>query len=278
MGRQLPAQPWTGENAQLWDTITFGGKSCPGVAKVSVKRSNKWDDKKSKGSHGGDREFSGADNAKVKITIRMLTDEEHEEFKKDILPLIEPTPGKKKPDGLPLIHPVSVARKVDAITIDDVDGPNTDGGTIDYAIDATELRKPDKKNATGTPGVGGGSSSRFAPAQECGSLKSQLGALTAELQAEMQINTALRLKRAMLLEEARRTDVSNQVLSDVGAQTQSTTGQQATVERNAADIQASDARLRRISDNQEEVARRMGALRCNATPPSQNAKVVGEAA
>lgn len=153
MGDMIPAQPWSA-NPKFWDTIELNGKQVPGLAAVDCERGNKWDTKQAKGKHGGKREFNGADLAKVKITIRLITGDEHDEFVKDHLPGIEPSPGKKAADVVTIGHAVTYARNVPSITIDKVDGPKIQNGIAVYIIDGTEQRPLEKKNATGAAGGG----------------------------------------------------------------------------------------------------------------------------
>lgn len=269
---QLPRQPWTGEGYKLWDFVTIGGKECPGLAVVKIKRSNKWDEKKSKGSHGGERNFSGADLAKGSITITMLTEEEFEKFKKDILPQIEPVPGKKKPDAVAIGSPILSVRSVAAVTIDDVDGPDTSGGKNVFTISFTEARAPEKKNASGLAGYGG-----TVPGRDCGVLKDQLTSLSATLQYEMANNAKLRLQRGAMVEGAQKDAVQNQILEGAGLQGNDDSAARSMLDQNAAAISASDGLIQRLNADMAEVGGKMGSLNCKSSPPSQNPKTVGEA-
>lgn len=275
MGEQLPRLPWTGDGYKLWDFVTVGGKECPGLAVVKVKRANKWDEKKAKGSHGGDRNFSGADLAKGSLQVTMLTEEQHEKFKADILPQVEPVPGKKKPDALVIGSPILAARSVTAVTIDDVDGPDVANGQIVYTISWTEARAPEKKNASGLAGHG------VVPAGECSALKNQLSALAAEQAFEMNNNGTLRQKRAFLQEQAAKNQVKAETLNTAGVQD---SGVDRNVEaarqmlaQNEAEVSASDNKLARINNDLNAVGAKMQSLGCNKAPPSQNPQTVGEA-
>lgn len=149
MADLIPAGPWHDE-PELWDRVVFGDVEAPGIATVEVTRSNKWDEKKAKGSHGGEREYSGADLAKIKITIVTWTSEQHAEMRDKVLPLVEPVPGKKKVDAVPVQHAVTILRGVSSVTIDEVDGPSVSDGKATWKIDAKEHREPETSNATGT--------------------------------------------------------------------------------------------------------------------------------
>jgi hypothetical protein len=161
MAEYVPAGPWHDE-PELWDRLVLGDVEVPGISKVEVSRANKWDEKKSKGSHGGEREYSGADLAKVKITIVYWTAEHHAELRDKVMPLVEPVPGKKKIDSIRLEHAVSIMRGVGAVTIDSVDGPSVSNGQGTIKIDATEYRAPETKNATGKAGGAGKSNPKAA--------------------------------------------------------------------------------------------------------------------
>lgn len=273
MAEQLPRLPWTGEGYKLWDFVTVGGKECPGLAVVKFKRSNKWDDKKAKGSHGGERNFSGADLGKGSLTVTMLTEEQHEKFKADILPQVEPVPGKKKADAVSIGSPILAVRSVAAVTIDDVDGPDTSNGKIVYTIAFTEQRAPEKKNASGLAGYGG-----TVPGRDCGALKGQLASLASTLQFEMSNNAKLRLQRGAMVEGAQRDAAQNQVLEGAGIQPSDDTAARAMLDRNAADIATSDGLIQRLNADMAEVGGKMASLNCKSSPPSQNPKVIGEAA
>lgn len=146
---KIPLGPWH-VHPELWDTLKIGEHEVPGIATVEITRANKWDNKKAKGQHGQEREFSGADAAKVRITIKFWTEDQWLAFVEKILPVIEPNPEKKKIDSVALSHAVAAARKVDRVTIDSVDGPRIESGLGTVVIEATEFREPSPKNATGT--------------------------------------------------------------------------------------------------------------------------------
>jgi hypothetical protein len=145
----IPPQPWDGLEG-LWDSIEIDDSIVPGLAAVDVHRENKWDTKKAKGSHGAKRDYQGADLATVTITLRLVTQDDYEDFVNDHLPVIEPDPGKKFPAAVSIVHAVTVARNCPVITIDKIDGPKIENGICTFTIVGTEFREPEKKNATGT--------------------------------------------------------------------------------------------------------------------------------
>lgn len=188
---KIPLGPWHTQ-PELWDRLTIGDKLVPGIATVEVDRANKWDSKKAKGEHGQEREFSGVEAAKVRIQIVYWTDEQWQEIKTEILPLIEPNPEKKKIDSLSINHEVANARKVARITVDSVKGPSVSGGLGTIDVDATEYREPSPKNATGTAtGKGGGSGGAGTKGGACADLANQIVQTQIEITNEqIQLNTA----------------------------------------------------------------------------------------
>lgn len=150
--------------AEVWDRATFNDIESPGLAHVTISRSNKWDTKKAQGSHGGERDFKGADLASVKIQIRLWTADDYVAFCENILPLLEPKVGKEKPKAVLLGHATAWARNLRAVTVDSVSGPDAENeGIVTFDIDCTEHREPDKSNATGKATAGSGKSSGKCP-------------------------------------------------------------------------------------------------------------------
>ncbi len=168
----IPEAPWESPNED-WDTLTVNGKEWPGFVTIKLGRKNKWQDKKSKAKHGAERDFNGADNAGLRILIRLKTKADHDRFKTECLPVIEPIPGKKTCDVLTVGHPVTAARNCPTITIDEVEGPEQVDGEVHYEIEATEQRKLDANNAKGTAGKGTGKGLPIY-GQNCGALSREL--------------------------------------------------------------------------------------------------------
>lgn len=159
--------------AEVWDKGTFNDIDCPGLMSVSISRANKWDTKKAAGSHGGERQFKGSDLASVKIKVRLWTNDDYVAFNEQILSILDPDPGKKKADGIALGHAVAWSRNLRSITVDSVSGPESDNaGMVEYDIDATEYREPDKTNATGK--ASGGAKG------DCTAIAAQLSLLLAQ--------------------------------------------------------------------------------------------------
>jgi hypothetical protein len=162
MAEHIPPGPWD-DFPEAWDIVTIGDRDWPGLASVDISRANKWDTKKAQKTHGAEREFKGADLASVKIEIRFWTVDHWDEIITELLPMIDPDPGKKLPTALTLRHVTANVRKVSQITIDSVTGPNRSGQFGVITIDATEHREPDKKNAGGkAKGAGNGKCAELA--------------------------------------------------------------------------------------------------------------------
>ncbi len=180
-----------------WDILTLDDKQWPGLARVECERSNKWQDKKSKAAHGGERDFNGADNGKIQITIKVWKKADYDSLVKDFLPSIEPVPGKKTAPTLKIDHPVTRARNVPTITIDKIKGPNAGEGSTTFEIDATEQRKIETANAFGSAGgkgFGGGKKPVLQGAN-CGQLAAQL---QKEQEKRAVANKLLNQKQAQL--------------------------------------------------------------------------------
>ena len=153
---QILPGPWS-QYSDVWDTLILAGKEWPGIAKVTVTRANKWDEKSAKGSNNASRTYTGVEPAKVKIELRIWTAEgQYDVIVTECLPLIEPQDEKKRKDPVNISHAVTHARYVNDVTIDSVSGPDDNGDqTWTFTIEATEYRAPtvvasgSKKGATG---------------------------------------------------------------------------------------------------------------------------------
>lgn len=163
---QLIISPWVDEDV-VWDTLFIDGEEWPGLATVTVKRGNRWDRKVAKGSHGETQTYTGASNADLVIKLRIWTTD-HFVAMRDLLPTIEPEPGKEdgsKPHDI--LHPVAEIRKVKAFIVLDVDGPKPDReGTWAFTISGAEYRQPESKGAKGNAVGGGGICAQLAAIQQ----------------------------------------------------------------------------------------------------------------
>lgn len=168
MTTQILPGPWA-QQPDLWNTLILGGKEWPGLAKVTVTRANKWDEKSAKGSNNASRTYTGVEPAKVKIELRFWTAEgQYDVLVTECLPLIEPQDEKKRKDPVNISHAVTHARYVTDVTIDSVSGPDDNGDqTWTFTIEATEYRAP----TAVSPAKGGGG--KPTSAANCGELNSQ---------------------------------------------------------------------------------------------------------
>lgn len=162
--------PWA-EFSDVWDTLYLGGKEWPGIAKVTVTRANKWDEKKAKGSNNADRTYTGTEPAKVKIELRFWNAaDQYDVLVSECLPIVEPEDEKKRKDPLDISHAVTQARKVAKVTIDSVSGPDDNGDqTWTFTIEASEYKAP---TVVAGP-KGGGGKSKPSPGISCDELNSQ---------------------------------------------------------------------------------------------------------
>lgn len=181
----IPAGPWD-TNPELWDRLSLNDREFLGLATIDVDRSNKWQTKAAKGSHGAERTFGGVELAKVRIEYRVWTSEQYDELLTELLPIIEPEPTKAKRDAIRVAHAVATARKLSAITIDSIAGPKrAEPGVFALYIDATEHLPPQSKNALGT-------------ASGTGKPKSPCQALEEQYRANRAAASAARAKAAEL--------------------------------------------------------------------------------
>ena len=156
----------THDAPEVWDTLVLGGVSWPGLAKVTVSRANKWDEKKAKGENSAEREYTGTEPANVKIVVRIWDVYQYQELLSECLPIVEPDEGNTRKDPLDISHAVTIARKVGQVTIDSVSGPDDNGDqTWSFSVDATEYRAPTPIKQ-GAPKKGGGSAKAQTPCQQ----------------------------------------------------------------------------------------------------------------
>ncbi|MBK6515806.1 MAG: hypothetical protein IPG04_17325 [Polyangiaceae bacterium] len=258
MAEQIPAGPWH-EEPELWDTAVLNDVECPGICKVEISRGNKWDEKKAKGSHGAEREYSGAEPAKVKLSIVTWTSAHHTVMREKVLPIVEPVPGKKKVDAVQLQHAVAIARSVSAFTVDDVDGPSVSDGKATWKISGTEYRKPSTQNATGTAKGGKGGNPKLAGS--CVEM-TQLYALAAA--------AAEAAKR-------RRDEIGAQILAYGGAPGDTISSALAGLDALQEQYTAADREYQGYSGNRDTIAVQMKAV-CGAfAPPSSQSSTTSSA-
>lgn len=169
--------PWHAEN---WDEGSFESVTVPGLMHVEVDRGPKWDRKAVKGQTGETQTFGGWNNASLKIRVRTWTAAQHEAMLANVIPVIEPTPGKDAPKQLAFDHPVARARKVDVILIEKIKGPTVDddGKFSEWEIDAFQsIKKVPQQGGTGKPGQ--------TPCQQCKALLDQKAAEFIQAQVNL---------------------------------------------------------------------------------------------
>lgn len=147
-GTRIPESPWEEAGS---DVLTIDGVTWPGIAFVTVTRANAWDEKKAKGEHQGERDFTGVQPAKVTITLKVSYLADRNRVDSELLPKIDPDPqGKTKATSHTINHSACASRKVSAITVDSVSGwDRTSFDEATLTINATEYRPKASVNATG---------------------------------------------------------------------------------------------------------------------------------
>lgn len=143
------------DDPEVFDALFLAGQRIPGVVTVKVSRKVKIDKKSPKGKNKATITKQGVEAAEIDITIRLLSPEDFEEMKA-LMPLIEPVADKKttgNDDALDIAHWATWMRNVEAIIIEDTDGPELKDGIFELHIKAVEFERP--KTVSGS-GVGSG--------------------------------------------------------------------------------------------------------------------------
>jgi hypothetical protein len=145
----LELPPWYKVN---WDTVYFDKVEVPGLCDVSAKRGPKWERKPVAGQTGETQSFKGWNNASFTITLRTWTDDQYQRMLTEILPIIEPEPGKEAPKEIGIEHPVCAARKIESFKINDIEGPTADADGCEWKIDAFQaIKKVPQQGGGGKP-------------------------------------------------------------------------------------------------------------------------------
>jgi hypothetical protein len=172
------------DDPEVFDALFLGGQRIPGVVTVKVSRKVKIDKKSPKGKNKAVITKQGVEAAEVDITIRLLSPEDFEEMKA-LMPLLEPVADKKitgNDDALDIAHWATWMRNVEAIIIEDTDGPELKDGIFELHIKAVEFERP--KTASGTTGTGTGTGGL-----KFGFFLDQLRAIVSEMRTAAERNT-----------------------------------------------------------------------------------------
>lgn len=143
------------DDPDVFDALFLAGQRIPGVATVKVSRKVKIDKKSPKGKNKAVVTKQGVEAAEIDIVIRLLSAEDFEEMKV-LMPLVEPVPDKNTAgadDALDIAHWATWMRNVEAIIIEDTDGPELKDGIFELHIKAVEFERP--KTVSGTTGTTG---------------------------------------------------------------------------------------------------------------------------
>lgn len=188
----VPSGPWY-DNPDEWDTLILGADTWPGLARVEVTRSQKWDDAEAKGAHGQEPKYQGRGVAGLTITVIVWTSEQYE-LLEELVARIEPEPGAETPGPLDIAHPVARFRRIRKVKVESIDGPDEeDSGQWSITIHAKEMSPIETKGASGVgPGAGGGGGVAPGAPSQCYTLEAQRLSLADVIALKQQeINAAL---------------------------------------------------------------------------------------
>lgn len=129
---------------QAWDQCVLGKFLLPGVAKVSIKRSRKFDKKSAKGKNGATITDGGGEGAEVTIELSMTTADEWEAFCA-LASVIDP--AKVAPQAFGIVHPQTEAFQVASVMIADISADMPSSGIYTAKIKCEEWFPTPKKGA-----------------------------------------------------------------------------------------------------------------------------------
>ncbi len=148
----MPILPPSPQHAapDTWDTLVIGDDAYPGEATVEISKKYNFEKKKAAGKSGEDKTFKGVETAKLKIKIRVWTDEDYQMLV-GMIKKIDPVAGKKKPEIFQVSHATCTARNISYLVVVEVKGPTHDRKYTYFEIEADEEQAPTNKNV----GIGG---------------------------------------------------------------------------------------------------------------------------
>jgi hypothetical protein len=135
-----------------WDIVVIDTFSLPGLSKVRISRGHSIEVKNSAGKHFATMTDHGYKPCDVIITTRIWTPSQWYVWQTLVLPYIEPDPSDKyKLPTVNLFHPAAQARRIQAISIENIEGPTEkERGIYEFTIKGLEFAQS-KTNATNTP-------------------------------------------------------------------------------------------------------------------------------
>lgn len=141
--------PWLSKDPRAWGSVSLGKYTTPGIATVSVKRSNEVEVKKAKGGIGASTTLQGPNLAEVEIELVFLRQSELDAWFR-LAPVL--VAAKAASTSLIIKHPKTTGYGITEVTIQDVtDGHNKIGDQYPVKIKCVEWRPKEKgKTATKT--------------------------------------------------------------------------------------------------------------------------------
>lgn len=157
------------------DYVVIAGQRSPGIAEISGADSpRRWDERKGYGLSGARAVYRGTALSKPKLTIRLLTAEQFEEWN-EFRELLLPPPAGERARALEIDHPFLADLGIRAVSVVNLKQPvQTGEGEWTVTVDLIEYREP--VPALAVP-AGAASEPQLTPLQQ------QIADLTAEVQA-----------------------------------------------------------------------------------------------
>lgn len=137
----------------VWDTLTLGAVTLPGVSRLTIARELKIDEKDAKGKNAAKLTVQGVKNASGTIKNVISTTEELVALQAALAQL-EPKAGKGEPVPFDVVHPVATLRGLVSVLVTKVSGPELVDGLMTTTLDWKQFEVPAKPAVA--PGKGGG--------------------------------------------------------------------------------------------------------------------------
>lgn len=135
-----------------WDKVVLAGTEAPGLATVTGKKCHRLDKKEAAGQDGAVQTHLGYQPAEVDITIRLWTYAQWVAWQ-ELVPSIQPKPGKATPKPIEVYHPALAAMSIHTLYVAEIGLPRDvqPRGTKEIVIRCQEWRPGTGKNVTSTP-------------------------------------------------------------------------------------------------------------------------------
>lgn len=159
----MPGMPWPQDSDEatfVWDHCSLAGELLPGLCSVKVTGGIDIDKGKAANTHGATLKLKGTKPRAVTITWKVwnppdLGDQEESETDQwdrmqDKIAEFESVRGKKDLTPLVIFHPTTFVRQVNAIVIEDIDGPDWQAGYMVCVLKCIEANPPTQGKGLGT--------------------------------------------------------------------------------------------------------------------------------